>query len=201
MKLFGHLDSGHSYKVRFFMVAAGLPHDYEVVDIWIDRAARQSEFKENARYGEVPLLVDGDHTFVQSNAILTHLATQTGQWGAQNPDLMQRVSEWLFWEANKIGLCLPQIRGHQLFDTMQLTDGALKWLSDRYAHDVGLLDTTLADGRKFITGEEPTIADFSLSGYLFYADEAKVSVPPHVQKWLDALAALPGWKPPSELLS
>jgi len=33
MQLFGHPDSGHAYKVKFLLEHAGIPHDYEVVDI------------------------------------------------------------------------------------------------------------------------------------------------------------------------
>ncbi|MGH1359060.1 MAG: glutathione S-transferase family protein [Burkholderiaceae bacterium] len=201
MKLFGHPDSGHAYKVRFFLTAAAIPHQYEVADIWADRQSRQPEFKEHSRYGEVPLLIDGAHSLVQSNAILLYLADRSGQWGAQDPDTLQTVREWLFWEANKIGLCLPQLRAHQMFDTARLSEGAHQWLSERYAHDVGLLDKALSEGSGFIIGDQPTVADFSLSAYLFYADQAKVSVPPNVQHWLNALARLPGWQPPETLLA
>ena len=105
------------------------------------------------------------------------------------------------WESNKIGLCLPQLLAHQKFASMRLNDGAHAWLSARYQHDVGLLEQELADGRAFIVGEQATIADFALSGYLMSANEAKVSVPPQVQAWLTRMTALPGWRPPVELLS
>ncbi len=201
MKLFGHPDSGHAYKVRLFMVTAGIEHDYEVADIWADRATRQPQFRQNARYGEVPLLLDDGRALVQSDAILLYLADKTGQWGAQDPETLQRVREWLFWEANKIGMCLPQIRAHHMFESGRLSDGALQWLSARYDHDVGLLDNALSQGHDFIVGDEPTVADFSLCGYLFYAEQARVTVPGHVQAWLSRLAALPGWRKPVDLLA
>lgn len=200
MKLFGHPDSGHAYKVRLFMVAAGMPHEYEVIDIFAARESRSAQFQAHARFGEVPLLLDGSHALTQSNAILLYLADRLGQWGAENADTLQRCQEWLFWEANKIGLCLPQLRAHQLFDTMRLNDDVYEWLSNRYQHDVGLLNNELADGRRFIIGDEPTVADFSLCGYLVFAEQAKVNVPAHVQDWLIRIAGLPGWQPPATLL-
>ena len=48
LKLFGHHDSGHAYKVRFLLSAAGVAHDYEWVDIWQDRDQRSAEFREHA---------------------------------------------------------------------------------------------------------------------------------------------------------
>ena len=72
----------------------------------------------------------------------------------------------------------------------------------RYEHDVHVLEDALSDGRdRILGGQMPTIADFSLCGYLVFADEAKVSVPPGVQAWLTNLATLPGWQHPYQLLA
>jgi len=200
MKLFGHPDSGHAYKIRLMLTVSGISHQYETVDIFSPRESRQEEFRLNARYQEVPLLLDENKAYVQSAAILCHLATKTADHGAQDPQLYQRCLEWLFWEANKIGLCLPQLRAHELFADSRLQPDAHAWLSARYEHDVGLLNSELSDGRAWITGDTLTIADFSLCGYLSYAEQSKVAVPKHVQSWLDRLTQLPGWQPPYELL-
>ena len=52
--------------------------------------------------------------------------------------------------------------------------------------------------------EEPTpsIADFACCGYLYYPepfgfDRAEW---PHINRWLDGIAALPGWKHPYDLM-
>lgn len=201
MKLFGHPDSGHAYKVKLFLSLTETPHDYEKIDIFSPRESRPQEFRENARYGEVPLLLDGGDAYVQSAAILCHLATQSGQWGAQDKQLYQRCLEWLFWESNKIGMCLPQLRGAKKFADGRLQPDAHAWLLARYHHDVGILEDELADGRPWITGDNITIADFSLCSYLFYASEAELTPPTHVQAWLDRIAAKPGWQEPYTLLA
>lgn len=64
-----------------------------------------------------------------------------------------------------------------------------------------MIDSHLSDGRYFMLGAEPTIADFSLCGYLYFADEAKVTVPSRVSAWLTRLAALPGWQHPYVLMA
>ena len=201
MKLYGHPESGHAFKVRFFMRAAGIEHEYESVDIFVPLADRPEDFRRHARFGEVPTLVDGGRSFVQSDAILVHLATKIGGWGAEDPELMQRCLEWLFWEANKIGMCLPQLRAHERFAALKLDDGAWHWLRARYEHDVGVLDREFADDRPYILGDKPSIADFALCGYLVLVDEAKLGVPDHVDAWLGRMRALPGWLHPYVMMS
>ncbi|MBX2885718.1 MAG: glutathione S-transferase family protein [Granulosicoccus sp.] len=201
MKLFGHPDSGHAYKVKLFLSLTDTPHAYELIDIFSPRESRPQEFRENSRYQEVPLLLDDGQAYVQSAAILCHLASQSGHWGAQNTQLYQRCLEWLFWESNKIGLCLPQLRANKKFADSRLKPDAEEWLLARYHHDVNLLEQELADDRPWITGDDLTIADFSLCGYLFYASEAELTPPEKVQNWLDRIAAQPGWQEPYTLLA
>ena len=201
MKLFAHPESGHAFKIRFFLKAAGLEHDYEIVDIFQPHDNRSAEFREHSRYHEVPMLIDAGQAYVQSNAILVHLAKKTGKWGAESPEQLRLSLEWLFWEANKLGMCLPQLRASEMFSATKLSDGAQAWLLARYAHDVGLLDGAFSDGREFVTGSAPAIADFSLCGYLFFADQAKVTVPDNVAAWLQRLSMIPGWAPPYELMA
>lgn len=72
MKLFGHPDSGHSLKARFYMRFAGLAHQYERVDIFAH--TRSQEFLHAFKFAEVPTLIDGEMQLIQSNAILLYLA-------------------------------------------------------------------------------------------------------------------------------
>lgn len=201
MKLFGHPDSGHAYKVRLFLVTNGIEHDYETVDILAPRTERSEEFQRFARFGEVPTLVDEGEAYTQSNAILIHLAQRFGQWGAESTVRFQRTLEWLFWEANKIGMCLPQLRADRLFEDSRLAPDARRWLMARYEHDIGVLNTQLTKTGAFLVDGELSIADFSVCGYLFYAEQAEVEVPDQVAKWLQRLQDLPSWAPPSRLLT
>jgi len=170
MKLFGHPDSGHAFKVKFMLEHAGISHEYEIVDIFKAREERQAQFVQHARYGEVPLLLTEDGALAQSNAILMYLAESETAWGAQNDSTLQLCREWLCWEANKIGMCLPQLRSYHRFKDHGISVGAYEWLQSRYEHDVSIIQKTLSDGRAWIVNsEQPTIADFSLCGYLFAA--------------------------------
>ncbi|HTA99471.1 MAG TPA: glutathione binding-like protein [Bradyrhizobium sp.] len=58
--------------------------------------------------------------------------------------------------------------------------------------------------RAFVLGNKPTIADFSLAGYVYYPPEETgfdtTADFPAIDAWRQRLAALPGWKLPYELI-
>ena len=199
MKLYGHPESGHAYKVRLYLSLHGITHDYEVIDI-IEQALgdRPAAFQAASRFGEVPCLVDGEETLVQSNAILLHLQDEYGP--PITATQRAQVIEWLFWEANKIGMCLPQLRSARYVKDTSFNEGALAWLQSRYDSDVARVAKELADGRAFIVGDTVTVADCSLCGYLYFADQAEVTVPDVVAGWLERLASLSGWQAPYDLM-
>jgi glutathione S-transferase len=55
-----------------------------------------------------------------------------------------------------------------------------------------------------MVGSAPTIADLSLSGYLFYpVEESGYEAEqrfPHITAWLERLRQLPGWASPYDVL-
>jgi len=58
--------------------------------------------------------------------------------------------------------------------------------------------------RRFVVGNGPTVADISMIGYLIFPSEETgynfTQSHPAIQAWLGGVTALPGWKPPYELL-
>jgi glutathione S-transferase len=59
-------------------------------------------------------------------------------------------------------------------------------------------------GRAFVAADRPTIADFSMMGYLFYPPEELgfdiAEQYPAIEAWKQRIAALPGWVGPYDLL-
>jgi glutathione S-transferase len=55
-----------------------------------------------------------------------------------------------------------------------------------------------------MAGADPTIADFSLCGYVYYPEEESglelMSRFPNVARWAERVRALPGWAHPYEIL-
>lgn len=198
-KLYGSAESGHTFKVRLMLEVAALPYDYEEVDLRLERGARPEPFRSLARYGEVPLLVHEGQPYVQSNAILLFLAQHTRAFGGETPERLARCREWLFWEANRIGTSLPHLRYGQRFEPASYPPGVLDWMRSRFDADIARLDEELSDGRSFLLGDSPTVADFSACGYMFWPEQANVSYPPHVTAWLERIRALPGWRHPYQM--
>ena len=197
--LYSHPESGHSYKVKLALSVLGLPHQDRVVNIALPPAQRAVDFQQVAQFDEVPVLLHGNAVLVQSNAILLYLARHTGRWGGESAERLQHTTQWLFWEANRLGLSLPHLRFARRFDAASYPSGTLDWLRHRFAQDIARLAHTLRDGQPFVLGEHPSMADISLSGYLWWADQAGLTLPPAVQVWLARLSQQPGWLSPADM--
>jgi glutathione S-transferase len=82
--LYGHPESGHTYKVALTLALAGIPHEYRWVDVFRALEQRSAEFQAASRYGEIPVLVDTIYQG-QPNAILLHLAERHRTLGGETP--------------------------------------------------------------------------------------------------------------------
>lgn len=198
MLLYGSSDSGHSYKVRSFLLLADLAHEYRWIDLNEPRAERLPDFVAASKFGEVPVLIDDGHALCQSNAILIHLAQKTRRFMGQASE-WQAVLEWLSWESNRVGYSVPNLR-FSLRWAPQPPE-VLAYLRHRAEADLKALNHFLSSS-EYLLASGPTIADISCSAYLFWCSQAGLSEAdhPHVQRWLEALRHLPGWQHPDEAL-
>jgi glutathione S-transferase len=196
--LYGSRESGHAYKVKLALTVLGIPHEYRAVDLGQPHDQRRSDFRDVSPYGEVPVLIDGGVALAQSNAILIHLARQTRRLvGDGNLD---EVTQWLFWEANRIGLSVPNLR-HSLLFAKDTSEVVVEWLRARALKDLATLDQELAT-KSFLLGAELTVADISCCAYLFWPDQAQLDLGQwgNVIKWLQRIRDLPAWGAPYDLL-
>jgi glutathione S-transferase len=199
LQLYGNCESGHSYKVKLALEVMGIAHRYEEIDLRLARNERPEPFRSLAPFGEVPLLVDGGRVFAQSNAILLHLAESSRAYGGESPERLEKVREWLFWEANRVGMSTAHLRYGQKFDPQAYAGGVLPFFRNRFDADMVRLEQEFSDGRRFILDDTPSVADFSLCGYLFWPEQANIGFPPLVAAWLQRISALPGWRHPYQM--
>jgi glutathione S-transferase len=195
LHLYGARQSGHSYKVRLFLLLTQTQHAYTAVDITIPRNQRPAEFQQLSPFDEVPVLKDGDQVLAQSNAILLHLARKTSRLGATDERGWDEITSWLFWEANRIGRSYPNLRYCRLFDAT--ADPALvAWFHSTAESDLSRLNDELSN-KPFLC-DDLTIADLSCAGYLLYGDDVGLDMAswPHVVAWLGRIQALPKWQHP-----
>ncbi|HSS62824.1 MAG TPA: glutathione S-transferase family protein [Gammaproteobacteria bacterium] len=196
--LYGNRESGHSYKVKLALTLLEIAHEYREVDLETPRDERRADFRAASPFGEVPVLVDGGRPLAQSDAILLHLARRTGGLGGElDPD---RLSQWLFWEANRIGFSVPNLRAALTYASGTAAP-VVDWLSARAREDLACLERELG-ARNFLLGSEVTVVDIACCAYLFWPEQAGLDLAtwPNVVAWLDRIRALKGWAAPYELL-
>ncbi len=195
--LWGHRESGHACKVAVALALAGVGHATRVADIRAPRAGRPADFLRLSPFAEVPLLVIDGAPFVQSAAILWEIAERSGRLRGKGAAARARVREILFWEANRIGMCLPQLKEARRTGGEGIPPGAVEWLTMRYQVDRERFDR-LIGGSAFLAGAAPTIADCAVFGYVQWLPEAGVAPSPAMAGWLARMRALPGVRSPAD---
>ncbi|MEO1650879.1 MAG: glutathione binding-like protein, partial [Pseudomonadota bacterium] len=79
----------------------------------------------------------------------------------------------------------------------------MAFLKSRWEPAAQIVNSHLAD-RPFMVGNDPTIADFSLAGYMFYPSEETgydmATAFPNIAAWTKRIAALDGWEDPYDLM-
>lgn len=193
--LYGHPDSGHACKVALALSLAGVAHRTVWVDIWADPATRPADFRAASPFAEVPLLVIDGAAYVQSGAILLEIATRYGVLGGETPEGLRRGRELLMWEANRIGMCLPQLKEARRVQNEGFAPGAIDWLTARYHADCRNFAVLLGDG-PFFHGDAPGIGDCAIWGYTQWLDGAGVEPTPVMADWLARMRALEAMKSP-----
>jgi len=194
-------ESGNAYKVALMLAVSDHPWRAEFVDFFNGGHRAPAYLAQNVM-GEVPLLVEGDLTLSQSGAILTHLARVTGRFGGQNPAEADEILRWILWDNHKFTNCIAIHRFLANFlPEAQRQPDVIAFHAARQKSAMKVLERHLS-GRDWVVGTAPTIADFSLCGYLYYPeafgfDRAEW---PAIDAWLDRIAALPGWQHPYDLM-
>jgi glutathione S-transferase len=194
-------ESGNCYKVALMLQLCGC--DWEPV--WVDYfngATRETAFRDELNeLGEIPVLDHGDKRLSQSGVILTYLAGITGKFGGGSDDEKLEILRWMLFDNHKFTSYYATLRflcGLQKSGETPVTE----FLRGRALGAWSIVEKHLAT-RSFLIGETPTIADFSLAGYVYYTDETGIdrAAFPKINAWADRIAALPGWKHPYELMS
>ena len=203
IRLHGFSQSGNTFKVAFMLRALGVAWQPVFVD-FMGGATRTPAFREQVNLmGEVPVLDDAGVRLTQSGVILTYLAQKHGAFGGTDEAQRLEVLRWLLFDNHKLTSYFASYRFMKSFGPAEPDPAVMAWLRGRLDGAFGVLDKHLAR-RRFTVGDAPTIADFSICGYLFYpVEESGYDVAgsfPHVAAWLDRLRALPGWASPYDVL-
>src|SRR5262245_46161979 len=205
-KLHGFSQSGNTYKVALLLEVLKQPWSPVHVPFaaFIEGVTRSQAWRqEHNEMGEVPILEVGDRKLTQSGAIMIYLAATHGTFGGRSEEEHHEVLRWLFFDNHKFTSYFATYRFLKAFAATAPDPTVSKWLLGRIDNAFGIVEKHLTD-RDFVVGTDPTIADISLCGYLYYPfEESGYNVAeryPAISAWLERLKQLQGWKPPYEML-
>ncbi len=181
-------------KVALFLEEAGLPYEASPVDT---RKGEQlaADFVKLNPNSKVPVIVDGDVTVFDSNAILMYLAQKTGQFlPADTPGMLQ----WMMFVASGIGPYSGQCVHFRHFAPEPKEYAVKRYLFEAKRH-WAIVDAHLA-GRSWMVGDAYSIVDMNVWGwarmvpFVIGSGPTDVSVwesYPNVKRLLDAVSARP----------
>ncbi len=191
MKLYYTAASGHAHRALLMLSLLGLDHELIVVNLK-EGEQKTAEFLKLNAFGQVPVLIDGDVTIADSTAILVYLAKRYGnkRWLPEEAAEAAYVQRWLSVASGEIAFGPAAARMITLFgDTRNPKEVAAR------AHRVlGLMNAQL-EGRGWLVGDHPSIADVAIYSYVARAPEGDVDLSgyPNVMSWLNRVEGLPGF--------
>ncbi|WP_314186349.1 glutathione S-transferase family protein [Paracoccus yeei] len=196
MRLYSMPSSGNSYKVRLLLALLG--RDCEIVDVeYQTEALDQARAQGRLPFGKAPVLeLDGGRLLPESNAILWWLGEGT-RFVPADAFARAEMASWMFWEQNQHEAVIA-VRGALAYYPHRralATPERMAELLERGHALLQIMEDRL-DGRDWLVGDGPTLADLCLYGYTHTAgsrsgfDMARF---PALNLWLDRVAGLPGY--------
>jgi glutathione S-transferase len=190
MRLYDYAPSGNCYKARLLLALLDRTYERVPVDIF-GGDTLTPEYGRLNPLRETPVLeLDDGSVVTQSNAILWYLAEGT-PFLPVDPLGRAQVVQWLFFEQERVmmgvgGARFRMVTGRNpdvIPARLELAESALEAFE---AH---------LDGREWLVGAGPTIADLSVFAYAHVAPDAgfDLGAYPAVAAWLDGVRALPGY--------
>jgi GST-like protein len=189
------LNTPNGVKASIMLEETGLPYEAHLVDFDKDDQHSPAFLSLNPN-GKIPAIIDPNGPggrpigLFESGAILLYLADKTGQFIPADPTARWEAIQWVFWQVGGPGPMFGQVGFFHKFAGREYED---KRPLTRYVNEskrlLGVLEARL-QGREWIMGDQYTIADISLLGWVrnlvgFYGARELVA--------FDALKATPAW--------
>jgi glutathione S-transferase len=197
MKLYSIHNSNNCRRVNATVLHLGL--DVELVQPAMGDLKKPEYLAINPN-GKVPTLVDGDLKLWESRSIMQYLAAKKPDSALWPNDAKRRadIARWQFWEATHLSRGTGAYAFENLFKKIfmkQEPDPAALAAGEKEWHTFApVLDAQLAN-RKWILGEDLTLADFSVGACFSFAEPSGLpwSKYTHIQAWCSRLNEIPAW--------
>jgi GST-like protein len=181
-------------KVALFLEEAGIA--YEPIPIDTRKGDQHTaEFKAINPNSKVPVIVDGDATIFDSNAILLYLADKTGTFLPPAGDANRgQLLSWLMFVATGVG----PFSGQSVHFNHHAPE-KVAYAIDRYTFEVkrhyGVLNDHLS-GKNYMVGDTYSIVDMDVWGWarmapFVTADDNVLSAFPNLKRLVDEIEAKP----------
>jgi glutathione S-transferase len=198
LTIWGRTNSVNVQKVLWCLHELGLP--YQRIDAGMAFGRNnEPEYLAMNPNGRVPTLVEGDFVLWESNSIMRYLVLAHGQGSSLYPQAAKPragVDRWLDWTLSTL-----QPVDRPVFWALVRTPAAQRNMvaiqkdADAEAVQWRIVDAQLAT-RRFIEGDDLTIADIALGAYArrWFGVEG-ISKPKlvHLERWFAQFASRPGF--------
>lgn len=182
-----------SIRVRWTLQELGV--DFEPIRVnLLAGEHRRPDFLKINPAGKIPVLVDGDLVLTESVAIVLYLAEKYAERGLLPAGIEARaqVNRWLLFAATELEQPLWRISRHTTLYPEE----------DRLPKDVSLAGRDFKEmaavlekhmqGRRFVAGDNATVADFVTAYTLDWGNEAKLLGDcPHLLAYMERMYARP----------
>ena len=178
-------------KVALFLEEAGLPYEPIAIDTRKGEQFRPAFLSVNPN-GKVPVIVDGDTTVFDSNAILLYLAEKTGKF-LPKPAARGELLSWLMFVATGVGPFSGQAVHFRHFSPEKVAYAHNRYQYEAQRH-YGILNDRLAQNR-YMVGDTYTIVDMDVWGWArmvpFIMGEGALDKFPNLKRLVDEITARP----------
>ena len=194
-KLYLHPYSQHSRRVVSLLEETGL--DYEPIPVDLANGEHLSaEFLAVNPNHQVPTLVDGDIKLHESNAILRYLCVKhdLADWYPADLPARATVEQWLDWAQCRLGPAVINIVFNRVFLGDKGDQEAIARGLKQMIELSRILEKDL-EGKVFLAGVKPTIADLALASNMFQLGLAKeMPDTENIQGWYSRICELEGYR-------
>jgi glutathione S-transferase len=192
--------SPRGFKVLAVANQLGLDYEFCFLDLTKgeQRAPAYAALNPNMK---MPTIEDGDFALWESNAIIQYLALKQPEARLMPSDDQGRfdVMRWLFWDSTTwdppCATLISERLVKSLFgrgdpDPVEIGKGEEKF------HFAARILNQQLEGRAFLLGDAPTVADFAIAAPLIAAAPAQMPLETyaHIVRWGADVADLPGWR-------
>ena len=192
MLLYDSPVSGNCYKARLILAYRGLEFERRTMDV-ADRSDRSDVLGGLNPALRVPtLILDDGRPLAESGAILWYFGEGT-ELVPEDPYERAQVLQWMFFEQYDHEPSIAVVRFWVAYSGRPQAFAAR--IEERTAAGYRALDAMEQhlDGREFLVGMSPTLADLALYAYTHVAPEGgfDLSGYPAIGAWLERVAAMP----------